>query len=56
MSALVVLFAYPLLRGFGERPTNPSALPGDYPAATAAVVASIWAVAAVVVLVRRRSR
>jgi hypothetical protein len=56
VSAIVVAFAFPLLRGYGRRDANPSALPRDYGAATLALVVGIWSVAAVVVLWRARRR
>lgn len=55
-TALIGLFSYPLVRGFGRRDTNPSALPHDYPVVVLAVIGVIWTVAAVVLLIRRRSR
>jgi hypothetical protein len=54
LTALVVLFAYPLLRAFGRREANPSILPGDYPRHVLLLVALIWAVAGIVIAVRVR--
>ncbi len=53
----LVLFAYPLLRGFGRLPTNPTALPHNYAvnlALVVLVVALAVACAAAVGVVRRR--
>lgn len=57
-SALLLLFAYPLLRGFGLRPGNPSALPRDYGTAAVALLAALWLGAVFVVVTRaiRRRR
>jgi hypothetical protein len=51
-TAVVLLIAWPLLGRYGERPDNPTVLPLDYPVAVAAVVAVVWAIVAVVVLLR----
>lgn len=55
VSAVAVLFAWPFLRGYGLRPDNPSALPNNYGAGLAAVIAAIWLVCAALVLWRHRS-
>jgi hypothetical protein len=55
-TALVVLFAFPLLRGYGRRPANPSALPRDYVVATVCIIGAIWVAAAIAGLIGRRSR
>jgi hypothetical protein len=58
--AVLVVFAYPLLRGFGRRSANVSALPRDYWAGVAVVLAAVWSAAAAVVVWRtvrqRRAR
>ena len=54
VSAVVALFAYPLVRGYGHATHNPTSLPHDYAANLAAVLGIVWAVAAVVVLTRLR--
>ena len=43
-SAIVVLTAWPLLRGYGLRSDDPSALPNDYPAGLAMVLVAVWSV------------
>jgi hypothetical protein len=55
-SATIVLFAVPLVRGFGEHVLNASALPRDYTANLIAVVAMIWAATALTVTVRALGR
>jgi hypothetical protein len=45
LSALVVAFSWPLLRRYGERATNDSALPLDYGRTVPVVLAVVWAVA-----------
>lgn len=59
-SAVVSLFAWPLVRGYGRTPDNASALPLDYGRGLVILLAVIWAVAAVAGsrswLRRRRSR
>jgi hypothetical protein len=46
-SGVILLVAYPLLRGFGRDhvPDNRSVLPLDYPIAVATVLAVVWATA-----------
>lgn len=46
-SGIIVLTTWPLLRGYGLRPDNPSALPNNYAAGLTAVLALVWLVAAV---------
>jgi hypothetical protein len=52
LSALLVGFSYPLLRGFGRRESNPSILPLDYQRNVVVLLVTVWVVAAVVVGVR----
>ncbi len=52
LSALAVLFSYPLWRGFGRRPGDPSALPLDYADSLLVVLAVIWVGAAAVLVAR----
>ena len=52
LSALVLVFSWPLLQRFGERPTNDSALPLDYGHTVPVVLAVVWVVAAAVLGVR----
>lgn len=51
-SALVTAFAWPSVQRFGERPTNPSALPLDYGRNLAVVLVLTWGVALAVVVLR----
>ncbi|MBW3573319.1 MAG: hypothetical protein KY450_00425 [Actinobacteria bacterium] len=57
-TAPLALFAYPMVRGFGRLPDNPTALPHHYAAnlalVTSAVALAVAAVAAVDALRRRR--
>jgi len=60
LSTLVIVFSWPLLRRFGEHPTNDSALPLDYGRTVPVVVAAVWVVALAVlagrlVTARRRT-
>lgn len=57
IAGCLVLFAYPLLRGFGRLPTNPTVLPHDYAVnltLVVLVVALAVALMAAVGAVRRR--
>jgi hypothetical protein len=56
VSAVLVLFALPLLGGFGRRPTNSSTLPMSYYPALGVLVAAVWLVAGVLVLRWRHRR
>jgi len=57
VSAVVALFSYPLVRAYGLAANNPTSLPHDYAANLLAVLGLVWAVAAVLALVRlRRAR
>jgi hypothetical protein len=51
-SALFVVFSYPLIRRWGRRPTNESALPLDYGRNVVILVAVVWIVAAAVIVRR----
>lgn len=56
-SAVIALYTYPLVRGYGRAINNPTSLPHDYSANLALVLAAVWAVAAVAVVLRlRRAR
>lgn len=46
ISALVALYAYPLVRRFGAQPDNPTFLPRNAGVGLAAVIAIVWVVAA----------
>jgi len=54
VSAVVVLFAVPLVSGWGAQPDNPSFLPRNYALGLALVLALVWGVAAAVLLARTR--
>lgn len=45
VTATVLLVAYPVVRGAGRLPNNPSLLPLDYPRNLVIVLAVVWAVA-----------
>lgn len=53
-SGIVMLFSWPLLRGYGKRDNNSSKLPHDYVVNVGIVLAVIWGVALVTILVRWR--
>ena len=54
ISAVVALFAFPLVRGYGLATNNPTSLPHNYAANLLVVLGLVWAVAAVLVLRRLR--
>jgi hypothetical protein len=56
VSAVLALFALPLLGGFGRRPTNSSTLPMRYYPALGVVIAAVWLVAGAAILRRRHRR
>jgi len=56
ISAVVVLFSYPLLRRFGQRAANPTVLPYDYRWNVLIVCALVWLVTAGMVVVRMVGR
>lgn len=53
VSATVALFSYPLVRAYGLAANNPTSLPHNYAANLALVLGLVWAVAALVVILRR---
>ncbi|HEY8555963.1 MAG TPA: hypothetical protein VIM97_01275 [Actinomycetes bacterium] len=53
-SAVLGAVAWPLVRGFGADPANPSLFPRDYGAGLAVALAAVWAAVLVAVLVARR--
>lgn len=55
VSAVVVLFAIPFVRGYGRLSTNPSILPRNYATGLVVVLTAVWAIA-VVAAVRRLLR
>ncbi|HJV08470.1 MAG TPA: hypothetical protein VJ653_02285 [Acidimicrobiales bacterium] len=57
VSAVISLFAYPLVRAYGLAANNPTSLPHNYGLNLAIVVTAVWVVTAAVVVVRfRRGR
>jgi hypothetical protein len=55
ISAIVVVFAYPLFRRWGQRPTNSSTLPLPYARNIVIVLGVVWVIAAIVVARRVRA-
>lgn len=51
-SAVVVVVAYPAIRGFGRLPNNPTVQPLDYANATLTVLVVVWSAVAVWTVVR----
>ncbi|MEO5898778.1 MAG: hypothetical protein ABIR68_01440 [Ilumatobacteraceae bacterium] len=54
MTAITLVFAYPLFRRWGVRPTNSSTLPLPYARNIVIVLAVVWAAAALVIVWRMR--
>lgn len=54
VSAMLALFSYPLVRAYGKAARNPTSLPHNYAANLAVILGLVWAVAAVLVIVRMR--
>ena len=54
-TALLALLTWPQVRGYGERPATPSALPLDYGRNAAVALGLIWVGVAVSAVVRRRA-
>ena len=54
VTAVVALFAYPLVRAYGLATNNPTSLPHNYAANLLVVLGLVWAVAALLVLRRLR--
>jgi hypothetical protein len=55
-SGMLVLIAYPLVRGFGRNPANPSILPSNYAVDLLVLLAFVWLVVGVVMLLERSRR
>ena len=55
VSGVVALFSYPLVRAYGLAANNPTSLPHNYARNLLIVLGVVWAVAAVLVVVRLRS-
>ena len=56
VTGMLALFSYPLVRAYGLAANNPTSLPHNYTANLLVVLGVVWAVAAVLVLLRLRSR
>lgn len=56
VSAVLAAVAWPLVRGYGADPANPSLFPRDYGAGLAAALGAVWAVVLVAALAARRHR
>jgi hypothetical protein len=54
VSGSLVLFAYPLVRGYAHTLHNPSSLPHNYTANLAVVLIVVWTIAAAAIVVRLR--
>ena len=54
VSAVVALFAYPLVRGYGLAANNPTSLPYNYGLNLVIVLGVVWAVAAVGIFLKLR--
>ena len=52
VSAIVAVFAYPLVRGYGLAANNPTSLPYNYGRNLVVVLGVVWAVTAVAVALR----
>ncbi|HEY8544690.1 MAG TPA: hypothetical protein VIL36_06570 [Acidimicrobiales bacterium] len=55
-SAVLAFVAWPLVRGYGVDPTDPSLLPRRYGAGLAAALAAVWVAVPVVALLSRHRR
>jgi hypothetical protein len=55
ISVLVLLFSYPLVRGFAHANHNPTSLPKNYGLDLSVILGTIWLVAVVVIVVNRRT-
>lgn len=55
-SAISLLILYPLLRGYGRDPNNPSVLPLHYARNLLIVLGTIWSIAALVVAIGGKRR
>lgn len=53
-SGALALFAYPFVRGYGDRPADPSALPSNYGRGLLVALGAVWLAAAALALVRWR--
>lgn len=56
VSAVVSLYAWPFVRGYGRAATNPSALPLRYGLGLAVILATVWSAVALAVALRAHGR
>lgn len=55
-TGVIVLFAFPFVRGYGIKPDNPTVLPQDYGRGLLLVLGVVWLVTAAITLGRMRLR
>ena len=55
VSGIVALFSYPLVRAYGLAAHNPTSLPHNYLANLLVVLGVVWAIAALVIVLRLRA-
>jgi hypothetical protein len=55
-TGLFTLIAWPLIRGYGRTPANPSILPGNYVRGLLIVLAVVWAWSVIAMVPARRKR
>ena len=55
-TVVLVVFAWPLLSGYGRNPTVPSLLPRNYASGLVAYLLAVWLAAVAIALVPRRHR
>jgi len=55
-SAILTLVAYPLVRGYGRNPMNPTILPSNYALNLVVVLGVVWSVVGVTLLVASLQR
>lgn len=55
-TGILVVYSFPLLRGYGRRPSNPTIQPNNYALGFAVVAGIVWAVSALVLIRAMRRR